>query len=89
MTWMTAILTPLLFVFDLMDDLVIEEKQSNLIDKLLWLVWVNDISWCIEIALNFFVASPKERTFSAIAVAYLKEFFVFDVLATIPPMITM
>lgn len=64
MTWMTAILTPMLLVFDLVDDLVIEEKKSNLIDELLWLVWVNDISWCLEIFLNFFVATPKMRNFS-------------------------
>ena len=89
MTWMTAILTPLLFVFDLMDELVIEEKQSNLIDKLLWLVWVNDVSWCIEIVLSFFVANPKQRTFSAIAGSYLKGYFIIDVLATIPSMITL
>ena len=89
MTWMTAILTPLLFVFDLMDELVIEEKQSNLIDKLLWLVWVNDVSWCIEIVLSFFVANPKQRTFSTIACSYLKGYFIIDVLATIPPMITL
>ena len=89
MTWMTAILTPLLFVFDLMDELVIEEKQSNLIDKLLWLVWVNDVSWCIEIVLSFFVANPKQRTFSAIACSYLKGYFIIDVLATIPSMITL
>lgn len=56
---------------------------------MLWLVWVNDISWCLEIVLSFLVASPNNRTFKEIAKAYLKGYFIFDVLATIPPMITM
>jgi len=66
-----------------------EEKKSNLHENLLWLIWVCDISWCVEIVLNFFVASPSERTFKKIAVGYLKGFFIIDVLATIPPMLTM
>lgn len=57
--------------------------------KMIWLVWVNDISWCIEILLSFIVASPNNRTFKSIAKRYLKTFFIFDVLATIPPMITL
>ena len=56
---------------------------------MLWLVWVNDISWCIEILLSFLVASPNNRTFKDISKSYLKGFFIFDVLATVPPMITM
>mmetsp|Transcript_34170 Transcript_34170/g.42252 ORF Transcript_34170/g.42252 Transcript_34170/m.42252 type:complete len:94 (+) Transcript_34170:1574-1855(+) len=72
-----------------MDDHMEEEKKSNLHENLLWLIWVCDISWCVEIVLNFFVASPSERTFKKIAVGYLKGFFIIDVLATIPPMLTM
>ena len=56
---------------------------------MLWLVWVNDVSWCLEIVLSFLVASPNNRTFSQIAKAYLKGYFIFDVMATIPPMVTM
>ena len=50
-------------------------------------MWVNDISWCIEIMLKFLTASPKKRTFKKIASSYAKGFFFFDFLATIPPMI--
>ena len=39
MTWITVIVTPLSMVFGLMG--------SDLQSTLLWLVWVNDISWCV------------------------------------------
>ena len=81
MTWITVVLTPLSMVFTMMG--------STLKDDIIWLVWVNDISWCIEILLSFLVASPNNRTFKDISKSYLKGFFIFDVLATIPPMITM
>ena len=81
MTWITVVLTPLSMVFTMMG--------STLGDDIVWLVWVNDISWCIEILLSFLVASPNNRTFKDISKSYLKGFFIFDVLATIPPMITM
>ena len=55
MTWITVILTPLTMVFSMMG--------STLQEEMLWLVWVNDISWCIEIGLSFLVASPSNRTF--------------------------
>ena len=87
MTWITVILTPMLIVFDLMDNLVTEDKRANLSDRWLWLVWVNDISWCVEIVLNFFLASPKKRNCRAIACSYFKGYFIFDVLATVPPML--
>lgn len=89
MTWITVILTPMLLTFDMLDELVAVEKQSGLHDKMMWLVWLNDISWCFEIFFNFFTASPKERTFTKIACKYLKGFFILDVLATIPPMVTL
>ena len=81
MTWITVILTPLSLVFDMLG--------SNLDDQLLWLVWVNDISWCVEIVVSFIKASPTNRTFSTIAKAYFTGFFFFDFLATVPPMITL
>ena len=80
MTWITVVLTPMVMCFDL--------QGSDLSSKLRWLVWVNDISWCIEILLSFFVASPNNRSFKTISKAYLKGNFVFDVVATIPPMVT-
>ena len=82
-------LTPMLIVFDFMDNHVTEDKKANLSERLLWLVWVNDISWCVEIALNFFEASPKKRTCKEIASAYFKGYFFFDIMATLPPMLTM
>ena len=82
MTWITVVLTPLIIVFDMMD------PEENMQSKMIWLVWVNDISWCIEIILSFLVASPNNRTFKDISIAYLKGYFIFDVLATIPPMMT-
>ena len=81
MTWITVVVTPLTMVFNLMG--------SDLGEQLLWLVWLNDISWCVEICLSFLVASPNNRTFGSIAKSYAKGFFVFDVLATLPPMLTM
>ena len=81
MTWITVVVTPLTMVFALMG--------SDLHETLLPLVWINDISWCVEILLKFFVASPKNRTFSTISKAYLKGFFIFDALATLPPMLTL
>lgn len=83
MTWITVVLTPLNMVFDMMDE------EANMQEKMIWLVWVNDISWCIEILLSFIVATPNNRTFKAISKSYLKGFFIFDVLATIPSMITL
>lgn len=46
-----------------MDDHVDEDKKSNLHENLMWLIWVCDISWCVEIVLNFFVASANKRKF--------------------------
>ena len=80
MTWITVVLTPLVMCLEL--------QGSDLGSKLQWLVWVNDISWCVEIVLSFFVASPNNRRFKPIAKAYLRSYFIFDVFATIPPMIT-
>jgi len=81
MTWITVVLTPLNMVFDMMG--------ANTQEQMIWLVWVNDISWCIEIVLSFVVASPNNRTFKDISKAYLKGYFIVDVLATIPPMLTL
>lgn len=81
MTWITVVLTPLIMVFAMIG--------TDLSEDLLWLTWINDISWCIEIVISFFVASANNRTFSSISKAYLKSYFIFDVLATIPPMATL
>lgn len=56
-TWISVTLTPMLIAFELTDNIVSEEKRINLTDRMMWLLWVSDISWCVEIFLNFFVAS--------------------------------
>lgn len=58
-------------------------------EKLMWLVWVNDISWCIEILISFLVASDTNRDFKSISLNYLTSFFIVDFLATVPPMVTL
>jgi len=88
MTWTTVTITPLAFVFDLMDNQLDPEDRINLSEKILWVNWVNDGSWCLEIFFNFFQSDYSHLTFKSIALKYLKGAFVFDILATIPPMVT-
>ena len=80
-SWVTVVLTPLQMVFEMMG--------SELEQSVLWLYWVIDILWCLEIIFCFFIASQKNRKFADISKSYLKGFFIIDFLATIPPMITM
>ena len=82
MTWITVVLTPLIMVLDSV------YGRDEYFEKLSWLVWLNDISWCVEIVLSFFYTSDKDRDLPSIARTYLTGFFIFDVLATLPPMIT-
>ena len=51
MTWVTVVITPVILVYDTM------YYDRVMFDKLAWLVWLSEISWCIKIVLNFFVAS--------------------------------
>lgn len=81
MTWITVVLTPMNMVFAMIG--------TDLADDLLWLIWLNDISWCIHIVISFFVASANNRTFGSISRAYMKSYFFFDLLATVPPMATL
>ena len=83
MTWITVVITPLIMVLDSV------YGQDVYFEKLSWLVWLNDISWCVKIVLNFFVASEFDRDFLSIARTYLKGFFIFDALATFPPLFTL
>ena len=88
MTWLSVIITPILLAFEMMDEtLPSGVKQANLKAQILWLVWLIDVSWCIEIILNFFTATPTKRSFKKISKAYLKGNFIFDIAATIPPML--
>lgn len=78
-TWITVILTPLIIVYDLLG--------SDMKQRLHWFLWVTEIAWSTGIFFSFFVSSAKHRTFSKIAINYLKGFFIIDIAATIPPMI--
>ena len=79
MTWISVVLTPLRIVFSLLG--------SEELEQLLWLAWVTDISFSADIFVRFLVASPKLRTFSGIAKAYLTGYFLIDVVTTITPMV--
>ena len=83
MIWVTVIITPIILVYNTVYD------DNVMFDKLAWLVWLSEISWCVKIVLSFFVASEINRDFKSIATTYLKGFFIFDALATLPPMITL
>ena len=83
MTWVTVVITPVILVYDTM------YYDSVMFKKLAWLVWLSEVSWCIKIVLNFFVASEEKRDYKSIAISYLKGFFIFDALATFPPLITL
>ena len=78
MTWSTLFLTPLILTF-----------PEDLKEKLIVLEWIVDISWTVEIFMNFIVADKINRTFKDVAKAYFFGFFIFDIIATIPPMILM
>ena len=55
-TWITVILAPLIVVFDMLG--------SEMKDQLNWFLWVTEIAWLTGIFFNFFVSSPKHRTFT-------------------------
>lgn len=79
MTWVTLILTPLIFIM--------KDREPEFKDGVLWIEWIADISWSIEIILNFFTTDGSNRTFKDISKNYLSFYFWFDIAATIPPMI--
>ena len=78
MTWSTLILTPLVFVM--------AEREPEFQSKIMWIEWIADISWSIEIVLNFFTTNGSNRTFKDIGKSYLFFYFWFDIAATFPPM---
>ena len=80
MTWATCILTPVLFVFG--------EDYPEIKKALLPLEWICDISWTIEICVNFIAASKFKRTIKEISLSYLKGWFLIDAIATFPALIT-
>ena len=77
-TWFTLLLTPFLLVFG-------QEEQIK--NTLIWLEWIVDISWTIEICLNFITADGGNTTFKEIAKNYLRLWFWIDSIATFPCMI--
>ena len=80
MTWATCILTPVLFVF--------ASDYPEIKEALLPIEWICDISWTIEICVNFISASRHRRTFRAISLGYLKGWFFIDAIATFPAIIS-
>ena len=80
MTWCTLVITPLV--------MVLHQLGSPAKENLLWLEWLVDISWSVEIVLNFFTVDDKARTLKARAHAYFWSYFWFDVAATVPPIVT-
>ena len=57
------------------------------VKELYYLAWIVDISWVIEITLSFVTADEQNRPFTDISRSYLRGWFWFDALATIPPML--
>ena len=47
-----------------------------------------DIMWIVEILMNFVKKTRLEKTIQEIAMKYLQGFFLIDVLATFPPLIS-
>ena len=80
-TWCTFIITPFILVF--------WYSNPELHEKLLWLEWVVDISWMIEICLNFVTADATDRNFKDRAKTYLSFWFWVDAIATFPAVFTL
>ena len=79
MTWSTLFISPLILTdLDFGDDLM---------KKFLLLEWISDVSWSLEICINFIKASKKHRDFKSVSLNYITGFFFLDIVATIPPMI--
>ena len=81
MTWCTFVITPLV--------LALTRLGSGVKGDFIWLEWLVDISWSVEIVLNFFTVDESDRTLRARANSYVRGFFIIDVLSTIPPIITL
>lgn len=76
MTWFTMVVTPVAMVF------------PTLRNDVKFFEWMTDCSWSVEIILCFVKADEHNTGFLAIATNYLKFYFIFDILATVPPMAT-
>ena len=79
-TWATLILTPILLVFG-------NEEHEHIKNGLIYVEWIVDISWTMEICLNFITASHHHRTFKSISFNYLRFWFWVDSVATFPAII--
>ena len=51
--------------------------------------WIVDISWSLEILMNFVTADKLNRTLKRIAINYLQFWFWFDIAATLPGIVTL
>ena len=90
MTWCTLILTPLLILFKESEprpgsyEVHMDPSTLKSLEIVEWLV---DISWSIEIILNFITADSNNRKFKTIAKDYISCWFWIDALATFPALI--
>ena len=73
------IITPFIITF--------AHSHEELVKPLRPVEFIVDISWTIEIFFNFIEADYKHRTFSAIALNYLKFWFWIDAISTFPCLI--
>ena len=85
----TLALTPLLLVFSDESYCSDDPRFCAVKEALIPVEWVVDISWSIEICLNFVTADANNRTFKAIAADYLRFWFWVDAFATFPAIIAL
>ena len=62
------------------------EQADKLARVLRPLEWLTDISWTVEICLNFVSADHTHRSFKGISLRYLRFWFWIDAIATFPNM---
>ena len=68
------------------DSIEVVESVKN--DTLYKIELIIDIIWVLEILMNFVKKTRLEKTIQEIAMKYLQGFFLIDVLATFPPLIS-
>ena len=82
MTWSTFLITPLVLALTSIEP---DNGGTGVKQDTLWLEWLVDISWSVEIVLNFLTVDDKARTLRACARRYIRGWFIFDIVATVPP----
>ena len=70
--WFNSYVTPMIMIF------------PELNDKLLYGLWVNEVTWILEICRQTFLNKGEGKDNYASIVAYLKRGFILDIIATLP-----